>query len=44
MINSSLTEWASYRRKVKQIYTDGEVDAGGFGGFIAKFFVNIRFA
>jgi hypothetical protein len=44
MINSSSTNGRATIEKSKQIYMDGEVDTGGFGGFIAKFFVNIRFA
>ena len=42
-MNNSSTEQASYCRKVKNFIRNGEADAGGFGGFIAKFLVNIQF-
>ena len=46
MINSSSWCWASYCRKVrkKKNYTDDKAGVGGFGGFIAKCFVNIRYS
>ena len=43
LMNNSSTEQASYCRKVKNFIRNGEADAGGFGGFIAKFLVNIQF-
>ena len=42
-MDSSSTEGARYCKKVKNFIRNGEADVGGFGGFIAKFFVNIRF-
>ena len=42
-MNNSLTEGARYCKKVKKFIRNSEADAGGLGGFIAKFFVNIRF-
>ncbi len=46
MINSSSWCCACYCRKVreKKNYTDDEAGVGGFGGFIAKCFVNIQYS